>query len=71
MTGRLVRKLDDVLAQVRLHHFHAGRQQGLVEGNLLAHHGLALGDRASPALAADAGNDTAGLLGECTDHPAR
>ena len=49
----LVGELDDVLAEVRLDDLEARLLERLVEGDLLPHHGLALGDGARPRLAAD------------------
>ena len=62
VAGRLFRELDNVLAEIRLDGFDAGALQCLVDGDLFAHHGLALGDALGTDTPADTDDDVAGVL---------
>ena len=59
MARRLVADLQDVLAEVGLHHLEPGLLQMGIERDLLGDHRLALGDDAGVGLPTDAGDDLA------------
>jgi len=62
---RLVCKLDDPLAQIRLDRVHAGRLKRLVEEDLLRHHGLALGEERGAPSPAKLDDVAHGIVGGC------
>jgi len=63
VAGRLVRDLDDVFAEVGLDHFEACAFERVVDRDLLADHGLALGHHFRVSIAANFEHRGAGLFG--------
>jgi len=59
----LVAKLDDVLAEVRLHRVYPVGAEMRVQLDFFCHHGFALGDRPRAALFQNRGDDIAGFRG--------